>query len=102
VHLYGGVPTVRIGGGILTTEELRSSSGGVMANFQFEKDLAHLESIVPHVGGETTSGFAYWRRRIESLSAHCQLTLSEARRVARLAHELDRLEYASKRVAKIA
>lgn len=73
-----------------------------MANFQFEKDLAHLESIVPHVGGETAFGFVYWRRRVDSLSAHCPLTLVEARRVARLVNELDRLERASKLVGKVA
>ena len=73
-----------------------------MANFLFEKDLAHLESIIPHLSKETSSGFAYWGRRVGSLSAHCHLTLCEARRVARLVSELDRLERASKPVEKIA
>ncbi|MFM0286408.1 hypothetical protein [Paraburkholderia megapolitana] len=73
-----------------------------MANFQFEKDLTHLESIIPHLSGEISFGFAYWGRRIGSLSAHSHLTLREAGRVARLVNELDRLERASKPVEKIA
>jgi hypothetical protein len=55
-----------------------------MPREQFEKELSHLERVVPLLAGESALGLPYWRSRVASLSADQALVPDGVKRVARL------------------
>jgi hypothetical protein len=69
-----------------------------MLRDQFERDLAHLEQIVPFLIQDSALGMPYWRRRVTSLSIHQSLLPDGAKRVKRLLGVFDEVERAAKLV----
>jgi hypothetical protein len=66
-----------------------------MPRYQFEKDLTHLEQVIPLLVRGNALGLPYWRRRITSLSMHQDLIPDGIKRVARLVRLFDQIEHKS-------
>lgn len=66
-----------------------------MSRDQFERDLTHLEQIVPFLLQDSALGMPYWRRRVASLSRHQSLLPDGAKRVKRLLGVFDEMERAA-------
>ncbi|MGF6780169.1 hypothetical protein P3T21_005398 [Paraburkholderia sp. GAS334] len=58
----------------------------------FEKDLAHLERIVPQLVATSPLGLEYWRDRIISLKSMQELNPHCIKRVTRLLRLVDQIE----------
>jgi hypothetical protein len=63
-----------------------------MQSYQFEKDLVHLERIIPLLVDGNPLALSYWRNRISSLSAQQNLLPDGTRRVTRLLDVFDEVE----------
>ncbi|MFC5427992.1 hypothetical protein ACFPTO_04090 [Paraburkholderia denitrificans] len=63
-----------------------------MLHHQFEKELAHLELIVPLLAEDGPFALSYWRRRMTALLADQSVIPSGARRIVRLLDLLDKIE----------
>lgn len=69
--------------------------GRNVSHHQFEKDLTHLERIVPQLVVDSALGLVYWHRRIAVLKTKQALLPDGARRVMRLLLMLDQIENSS-------
>jgi hypothetical protein len=63
-----------------------------VSHHQLEKDLTHLEHIVPQLVANSALGLVYWRRRIASLETAQALLPDGARRVTRLLLLFDQID----------
>jgi hypothetical protein len=66
-----------------------------MSRYQFERDLTHLEQIIPLLVRGNPLALAYWRRRVTSLSTQQGLLPDGTRRVTRLLKAFDEVERTS-------
>lgn len=65
-----------------------------MSSAQFERDLTHLERIIPLLVHGNPLALAYWRGRVLSLSPQQSLLPDGTRRVTRLRNVFDEVERA--------
>jgi hypothetical protein len=63
-----------------------------VSHHQFEKELAHLERIIPRLAANTPLGLTYWRDRIAALEAVQASLPNGARRLTRLLIAFKRIE----------
>ncbi|MFM0001363.1 hypothetical protein PQR57_10060 [Paraburkholderia dipogonis] len=63
-----------------------------MSHHQLEKDLAHLEHILPQLVTNNVLGLVYWRQRITALETAQTLLPGSARRVTRLRFMFDQID----------
>ncbi|MFM0054806.1 hypothetical protein [Paraburkholderia phytofirmans] len=63
-----------------------------MSHHQLEKDLAHLEHILPQLVANNVLGLVYWRQRIAALETAQTLLPGGARRVSRLLTMFDEID----------
>ncbi|RDJ98180.1 hypothetical protein DLM46_34570 [Paraburkholderia lacunae] len=66
-----------------------------MSRDQFEKDLTHLEQVIPLLVHGNPFALSYWRRRVTSLLTHQDLLPDGTRRVTRLLKVFDEIERTS-------
>jgi hypothetical protein len=66
-----------------------------MSRDQFERDLTHLERIIPLLVHGNPLALSYWRDRVTSLSTQQGLLPDGTRRVTRLLNVFDEVERAS-------
>lgn len=63
-----------------------------MSHHQLEKDLTHLEHILPQLVANNVLGLVYWRQRIAALETAQTLLPGSARRVTRLLSMFDQID----------
>jgi hypothetical protein len=63
-----------------------------MSHHQLEKDLTHLEHILPQLVANSVLGLVYWRQRITALETAQTLPPGGARRVTRLLCMFDQID----------
>jgi hypothetical protein len=63
-----------------------------VSHHQLEKDLTHLERVVPQLVADSALGLVYWHRRIAVLKTEQTLLPDGARRVMRLLSILDQIK----------
>lgn len=63
-----------------------------MPSYQFEKDLIHLERIIPLLVYGNPLALSYWRARVSSLSVQQNLLADGPRRVTRLLDVFNEVE----------
>lgn len=84
-----GVPT---GACYLKFEEFQTCEGSNVSHHELEKDLTHLEHIVPRLVATSALGLVYWRSRVTALRSVQALLPDGARRVARLLSLFDQID----------
>jgi hypothetical protein len=62
-----------------------------LSHHQLEKDLKHLERVIPHLVVTGPFELAYWRRRITALKSTQELLPEGTKRVTRLLSMLDKM-----------
>jgi hypothetical protein len=63
-----------------------------MSHHQLEKDLTHLEQILPQLVANNVLGLVYWRQRITALETAQTLLPGSASRVTRLRFMFDQID----------